>query len=191
MNEVIEDVVNLKESPLYDERMRNGYVPVIGDGSLDAHVMLIGEAPGRNEAASGKPFCGASGKVLDHLLACAGMSRTDVYVTNIIKDRPAGNRDPKPEEVDLYAQFLIRQIEIIQPRVIATLGRFSMGFIFEHYGLGDEMDLISKVHGKIFKVHTEFGKVLVVPLFHPAVAIYDRKRMSELEQDAKMLGACL
>jgi uracil-DNA glycosylase len=95
----------LVESPLYAERVANGVFPVIGDGSYDASVMFIGEAPGRNEAKTGRPFCGASGKILDELLRHVGISRDDVYVTNVVKDRPTNNRDPKPEEIEIYAPF--------------------------------------------------------------------------------------
>lgn len=191
MQKVFEELTNLKQSPLYDERVRNGYVPVIGSGSLDAQVMFVGEAPGKNEAVSGTPFCGASGKVLDQLLAHVGMRRDDVYITNIVKDRPSDNRDPKPDEIALYAPFLIRQIEIIQPSVIATLGRFSMEFVMRHYGLGEEVESISSLHGKVFNVQTDYGELLIIPLFHPAVAVYGRTRMGELMKDMEALKKIL
>ena len=127
-------VVNLVDSPLYEYRTSNGYYPVIGQGDHFADIMFIGEAPGKNEAETGRPFCGASGRVLDELLESIDLKREDVYVTNILKDRPPNNRDPLKHEIELYTPFLERQIEIIQPKVIATLGRFSMEFILRHFG---------------------------------------------------------
>src|SRR3989338_5497296 len=96
LRKVKDEVINLKESPLYEERVKNNVFPVIGEGSHSAKIMFIGEAPGKNEAKTGKPFCGASGRVLDELLAHVGIPRSEVYVTNIVKDRPPMNRDPLP-----------------------------------------------------------------------------------------------
>ena len=98
--------------------------------------MFVGEAPGKNEAKTGRPFCGAAGKILDNLLAHAGIERKNVYITNIVKDRPQQNRDPLPGEIKIYGPFLDRQIDIIQPKVIATLGRYSMDYIMRKFGLG-------------------------------------------------------
>lgn len=188
MMELIErEVTNLKNSELCNERKKNGVLPVIGEGNLDADFLFIGEAPGKNESESGKPFCGASGKVLDQLLLHIGVKRSDVYITNIVKDRPPKNRDPKPKEIEQYAPFLDRQIEIIKPKVIATLGRFSMEYIMNRYGLQSECDAISNVRGKIFDAKIGKTKVKVVPLYHPAVAIYNRKRIGELEKDFEVL----
>src|SRR3989344_5167989 len=129
MREIKEEVLALKESSLYADRVKNGVHPVIGEGSHYAKIMFVGEAPGKNEAATGRPFCGASGKILDELLESAGIKRSDVYITNIVKDRPPFNRDPLPDEIAAYGPFLDRQIEIIQPKAIATLGRYSMDYI--------------------------------------------------------------
>ena len=106
LRQIKDEVMALSQSPLYDERIANMVYPVIGEGSHRARVMFIGEAPGKNEAQTGRPFCGASGRVLDVLLAHIGLPREEVYITNIVKDRPPGNRDPKPEEIALYAPFL-------------------------------------------------------------------------------------
>src|SRR3989344_9619517 len=114
-----DEVLVLKKSPLYDYRKRNNYYPVIGEGNHDALVMFIGEAPGKNEALKARPFCGAAGKILDELLGSIGVKREDVYITNIVKDRPPENRDPTPEEIGMYAPFLDRQIDIIAPKIIA------------------------------------------------------------------------
>jgi DNA polymerase len=191
LKKIHDAIFDLKESPLYTYRIENKYLPVIGDGSSDAQIVFIGEAPGKNEALTGKPFCGASGKILDHLLAHINVKREDVYITNIVKDRPMNNRDPKPEEIKLYAPFLIKELEIIQPKVIATLGRFSMDFIMRHFGLDTEIQSISKIHGNTFEVDTLWGKVSIVPLYHPAVAVYNRTRLPELEKDFEVLKSLI
>ncbi len=180
-------VVNLHDSPLYEYRTGNGYFPVIGEGDHCADIMFIGEAPGKNEAETGRPFCGASGRVLDELLASIELERADVYVTNILKDRPPNNRDPQRAEIELYAPFLERQIEIIQPKVIATLGRFSMEFILRRYGAHQASQRISQLHGTVVKVRTGYGRASVVPLYHPAAALYNASQRDTLEQDFKVL----
>ena len=189
LKKIKEEVLNLKESPLYKERIENGVFPVIGEGSHYAKIMFIGEAPGKNEAATGRPFCGASGKLLDELLASAGIPRQDVYITNIVKDRPPSNRDPFPDEINIYGPFLDRQIEIIKPEIIATLGRFSMDYIMRKFGLESELKQISQMHGKMFEAQTSYGKVKIIPLYHPAVAIYNRTTKDVLIKDFQMLGS--
>lgn len=187
MRAVQKNLENLTQSPLYAYRIEHGYVPVIGEGNLDAKIMFIGEAPGKNEAISGKPFCGASGKVLDQLLLSAGLDRESVYITNIVKDRPQDNRDPKPFEIDLYAPFLKKQIDIIRPTVIAPLGRFSSEFVLKEYARISEVPSITQLHGTVYEVVLSWGTVHVVPLFHPAVAVYNRKRLDELCIDIKKI----
>ena len=182
-----DELVNLKESPLYDYRQRNGYFPVIGQGDHYADIMFIGEAPGKNEAETGRPFCGASGRVLDELLESIQLERTDVYVTNIVKDRPPNNRDPLKTEIDLYAPFLERQLGIIQPKVIATLGRFSMEFILRRFGAFQANQKISQLHGTVIKVRTAYGRCSVVPLYHPAAALYNASQRETLEKDFQVL----
>src|SRR3990167_1174868 len=150
LRQIKDEVINLKKSPLYKERIKNKVFPVVGEGSHHAKIMFIGEAPGKNEAVTGRPFCGASGKILDELLASVGIERKDVYITNIVKDRPHLNRDPLPEEIQIYAPFLDRQIDIIQPDVIATLGRFSMDYVMRRFGLDSQILAISKMHGNVF-----------------------------------------
>jgi len=183
MRQIRDEVLNLRESSLYTYRTQNKYFPVIGDGDHDAEIIFIGEAPGKNEAMTGKPFCGASGRILDELLQSINLDRKTVYVTNIVKDRPPENRDPTPQEIELYAPFLDRQIEIIKPKVIATLGRFSMQYIMKRYGLDFELDAISKIHGKEFRTKTDIGEFTVIPLYHPAVAVYNGNTKDELKKD--------
>mgnify|MGYP001597787583 FL=1 len=187
LRKIKDEVVNLKNSPLYKERIKNKVFPVIGEGNHHAKIMFIGEAPGRNEAATGRPFCGAAGKILDELLTSVSIDRKDVYVTNIVKDRPPFNRDPLPEEIEIYGPFLDRQIEIIQPEVIATLGRFSMDYIMRKLGLEAQLGSISQMHGKIFDVEVSYGKIKIIPLYHPAVAIYNRTTKDTLMKDFQVL----
>lgn len=187
LRQIKDEIVNLKESPLYNERIKNKVFPVIGEGNHHAKIMFIGEAPGRNEAATGRPFCGAAGKILDELLASIGIDRKDVYITNIVKDRPPFNRDPLPEEIKIYGPFLDRQINIIQPKVVATLGRFSMDYIMRKFGLENQLKSISQMHGKMFETETNYGKIKIIPLYHPAVAIYNRTTKDTLIKDFQVL----
>ena len=187
MRKIKDEVMHLTESPLYAYRTENNYFPVIGEGSHDAHIMFVGEAPGRNEAKTGRPFCGAAGKVLDDLLATAGIDRKDIYITNIVKDRPQQNRDPLPDEIKIYGPFLDRQIDIIQPAVIATLGRYSMDYIMKKFGLNTVLQPISKAHGKMFEAQASYGPVQIAVLYHPAVAVYDRSKIDEMKKDIQIL----
>ena len=178
-----DEIWDLKISPLYAERIKNKAFAVIGEGSHFAQMMFIGEAPGKKEAETGKPFCGASGKVLDELLYEAGIERNLVYITNIVKDRPPGNRDPTPLEIEIYTPFLERQIDIIQPKVIATLGRFSMNYIMRKFNLTDLIGPISKIHGREFEAISQYGNIKILPLYHPAVAVYNRTKIDDMKKD--------
>ncbi len=133
---------------------------VFGEGNIDCEVMFIGEAPGENEDRLKRPFVGRGGQLLDTMIESIGWKRSDVYISNIVKRRPPANRDPLPEEIEAYKPFLARQIEIINPRIIATLGRFSMNYFLP-------LAKISRDHGRIFTVSGRF----IYPLFHPAAAL--------------------
>lgn len=183
----IRDEVIALDTPLADERRRNGAHPVIGEGNHGARVMFVGEAPGRNEAATGRPFAGAAGKILDELLATAGIVRADVYITNIVKDRPPMNRDPEPAEIEAYGQFLDRQIDIIRPEVIVTLGRYAMGYVLSKFGRSGEVRPISVLHGTVVECEAPFGPIRVVPLYHPAVALYNSSMKDKLREDIIVL----
>ncbi len=139
---------------------------VLGDGNPGAEIVFIGEAPGKKEDELGLPFVGASGRFLNEMLAAAGLVREDVYITNIVKYRPPNNRDPSPEEKREFWPYLMKQLEIISPKVIITLGRHSgMCFIPEL--------VISKDHGHARKVKYHEHEFLVIPLYHPAAALYN------------------
>ncbi|OGD96406.1 uracil-DNA glycosylase, partial [Candidatus Curtissbacteria bacterium RIFCSPLOWO2_01_FULL_41_28] len=133
LKKIRDEIWNLSKSPLYNYRKKNNYFPVIGEGNHFSKIIFIGEAPGQREAETGRPFCGAAGKILDELLVSIDLKRKDVYITNVVKDRPPNNRDPEPEEIKLYSPFLDRQILIIKPKIIATLGRFSTKYILEKF----------------------------------------------------------
>lgn len=187
LKKIENEVINLKKSSLYQFRVDNKNMPVIGEGSHFAEIMFIGEAPGKNEALTGRPFCGKSGKILDELLSSINLKREDIYITNIVKDRPPENRDPLPEEIKIYGPFLDRQIEIIQPKTIATLGRFSMQYIFEKFKMHQSLEPISLAHGKVFETETSYGKIKIVPLYHPAASIYNQKLKETLKKDFQAL----
>ncbi len=139
---------------------------VMGDGNPDADIVFIGEAPGKNEDEQGLPFVGAAGKFLNEMLAAAGMDRNDVYITNIVKYRPPNNRDPLPEEKKAFWPYLLKQLQIIEPKIVITLGRHSMEYFLP------EMK-ISQIHGQAKRITFGDKKLVIVPLYHPAAALYN------------------
>ncbi len=139
---------------------------VMGDGNADADIVFIGEAPGKNEDIQGLPFVGAAGKFLNEMLEGIGMSRSDVYITNIVKYRPPNNRDPLPEEKKAFWPYLVRQMQAIQPSVIVTLGRHSMEYFLPN-------QKISAIHGEPKRIIFGERKIVILPLFHPAAALYN------------------
>lgn len=180
-------LLNDNEAPLYEYRTDNGYYPVIGEGNHAAKIMFIGEAPGENEAKKGRPFCGAAGKFLDVMLEHIGLDREKVYITNILKDRPQKNRDPRPDEIEYYSPLLDIQVATIKPSCIVALGRFSMDYIMRKAGLENKLDKISKIHGTVFSGEIAKQKVNIVTLYHPAVALYNGSMREVLKKDAEVL----
>ena len=150
--------------------------------------MFIGEAPGEKEALSGRPFVGRAGNVLDELLQKIDLNREDVYITNIVKDRPPNNRDPKAVEIECYAPFLMEQIRIIDPKVIVTLGRFAMEFILKKFLLPDNGRAIGELHGQIIIVETPLGTINFLPLYHPAAMFYNRSLEETITSDFQKLS---
>lgn len=187
LRKIKDGIIAGEHLPLYSERIKNKVYPVIGEGNHHAKIMFIGEAPGKNEAETGRPFCGAAGRILDELLESIGIPRKEVYITNIVKDRPPMNRDPLPHEIEAYAPYLDRQIEIIQPQIIATLGRFSMVYIVNKFGLSAQLKSISQMHGRTLEAKTSYGIVKIIPLYHPAVAVYNGNMKEELKKDFEVL----
>ena len=154
---------------------------VFGVGNSHARVLIVGEAPGKNEDLQGEPFVGKAGQSLNELLALADLDRSEVYIANVLKCRPPGNRDPKPEEIQACTPFLREQTRTIDPEFIVTLGNFATKFI-----LKTERG-ITGLHGHL----QQAGKFKVFPIYHPAAAIYDRTKMTALEDDFRTLGRLL
>ena len=154
---------------------------VFGVGDPHARVMLVGEGPGRNEDLTGEPFVGAAGQLLNELLAHAGLERSDVYIANVVKCRPPGNRDPEQVEIETCTPFLREQIRVIDPDVIVTLGNFATKFVLKT-DVG-----ITRLHGRV----QEAGRFTVLPIYHPAAAIYDRTKRDALFADFATLRELL
>lgn len=163
--------------PLGDTRNRL----VFGVGDPRARLMFVGEAPGKQEDLTGEPFVGAAGKLLDELLASIGLTRRQVYIANVLKCRPPANRDPQPAEIETCTPFLNRQIELIDPVVVATLGKFATQHVLQTDAP------ISALRGKLYHV----GERQVVPIFHPAAALYDGSKREVLFDDFRRLGAVI
>jgi uracil-DNA glycosylase len=150
---------------------------VVGEGSLDAKIIFIGEAPGKNEDEQGRPFIGRAGKLLTSLIEEMGMKRDDVWIGNIIKHRPPKNRDPKPEEIEACRDYLTKQLEIIQPQVVITLGRFSFNYFVPDGKITSE-------RGKLIDI----GNYKVFPVYHPAAALRNKKFLNTLKDDFSKLS---
>jgi uracil-DNA glycosylase family 4 len=149
---------------------------VMGDGNLNADIVFIGEAPGKSEDLQGLPFVGASGKFLNEMLAAAGLQRKDVYITNIVKYRPPNNRDPLPDEKAAFWPYLLKQLQIINPKVVITLGRHSMEYFLPGMKIGE-------IHGQAKRIQFGGHKIVIVPLFHPAAALYNGNLRQTLIDD--------
>ncbi len=149
---------------------------VMGDGNVDADIVFIGEAPGKKEDEQGVPFIGAAGKFLDTMLASINLKRSDIYITNIVKYRPPNNRDPLPMEKSAFWPYLVRQLDVINPKIVVTLGRHSM----EYFLPGQK---ISVVHGQPQDVQFGDRQLIVMPLYHPAAALYNGGMRQTLYED--------
>ncbi len=174
LEELAEQIRACTRCPLY--RSRRNAVP--GDGPINAPIMFVGEAPGREEDLQGRPFVGRSGQLLEELLEEIGLAREDVFITNVVKSRPPNNRDPEPDEIAACKPFLVEQLKLVDPEIIVTLGRFAM----ERW-LPNER--ITRAHGRPFR----FGKRLVVPMFHPAAALRNPEWEVLLREDFARLPA--
>jgi len=158
---------------------------VFGVGNPHAELMFVGEAPGFHEDKQGLPFVGQAGKLLDRLLAGIGLSRQDVYICNTLKCRPPGNRDPMPDEIEACEPFLFRQIELIEPKVVAALGNFASKLLS-----GKQLG-ITRVHGCEQEVTLGGRRVLLYPLYHPAAALYTPAMLKVLEEDFRRIPELL
>jgi uracil-DNA glycosylase family 4 len=167
-------------------RLAEGRTQVVfGVGNPDADLMFVGEAPGFHEDQQGEPFVGQAGKLLDTLLAGIGLSREDVYIANVLMCRPPGNRDPAPDEIESCEPHLFRKIELIEPKVVATLGNFATKL------LSGKQTGITRVHGHEQQTHIGGRQVLLYPLYHPAAALYTPAMLKVLQEDFRRLPELL
>jgi len=178
---IAEEIRNCRKCNL--SKTRTNAVP--GEGDADSSVVLIGEAPGYWEDRKGRPFVGAAGKVLDEALEKIGLRRAEIFITNVLKCRPPGNRDPRSEEIRACTPFLDRQLEIIKPRFIVTLGRHSTSYLFSKMNLN--FYSITRVHGQIYEARFADWESYVMPTFHPAAALYNVNLREDLINDLRLL----
>ena len=176
LTELYQEIVNCRDCEL--AKYRTKVVP--GEGPEDAELLFIGEAPGWHEDQQGRPFVGPAGAFLDQLLASIGLSREQVYIANVIKCRPPQNRDPLPAEIQACCKWLDHQIEIIRPRMIITLGRYSLARYFPNESIG-------KIHGKARKL----GDIIYYPMYHPAAALHQGSLRRIIEADVLQIPQVL
>ncbi len=162
---------------------------VVGKGDLNADIMFVGEAPGKNEDEQGLPFVGAAGKNLNGLLEKVGLKIEDVYIANILKCRPPENRDPLPEEIEAHTPWLIEQIKQIKPKVVCSLGNYATKFFLADENVNNMKNIpgITQFHGKVKLMDFHGVKIKLVPLFHPAAIIYNRSLIDSWEKDMEIV----
>jgi DNA polymerase len=158
---------------------------VMGEGNPNTEVIFIGEAPGKEEDEKGRPFVGSAGQLLNNLLGREDISRDEIYITNIVKCRPPENRKPRKNEIKACSHHLDRELEIIEPKILAPMGNTAVNHIMKNYGL--ETEKIGNIHGETFEAAAPWGMVKIVPLYHPAAAIYRRDLMDVLADDMRSL----
>ncbi|HDS59843.1 MAG TPA: uracil-DNA glycosylase [Thermoplasmatales archaeon] len=187
LSALADDISSCTRCPLHRGRIH----AVPGDGQSGATIMLVGEAPGREEDRQGRPFVGKAGRILDEALHAAALKREELYITNVVKCRPPGNRNPRQEEVEACLPYLESQINLIRPRILCTLGRVATEEIFPRYGL--QPVPLARIHGTAYEVRDTPG--VIVPVYHPAATIYnpalaevfmaDIKKIARLSEDLR------
>jgi DNA polymerase len=187
LKDVRTDLINATDSPLYKHRSEKGYFPVLGEGNPDANILFIGESPGKTEAETGRVFRGPSGEVLEEMLRGIELKREDVYITNILLDRPPDQHKPTRKEIQFYGQFIDRMLDIIRPAVIVTLGGPATQTMLEKFDLPEKGSKISELRGKLLKAQASYGEIHIVPLFHPAVVLYSATQKESLRKDFEKL----
>jgi len=178
-----DEVLKCTKCPLHKSRTW----PVVGKGNHQADIVLVGEAPGFYEDQCGHPFRGKAGKVLDELLEQANLTREEIYICNVLKCRPPNNRNPLPEEIAECSPYLVRQLEIIQPKTIGCLGNFATHFVMDLFGLSDQCSGMTKIHGTVFSATKEGQSTKIIPLYHPASATYNPNMIDTLKEDFQKL----
>lgn len=176
---LVEEITNCRKCKLHESRKK----PVPGEGNVNSLVVFIGEAPGEKEDESGRPFVGPAGKLLTELIESIGYRREDFYITNIVKCRPPSNRDPEEDEINACLPYLLRQLELIKPKVIIALGRHAARLLFHLSGL--KWINMTRNHGEIYYGKIRGLSVKIVPTYHPASALYNPQLKHVLEEDFK------
>lgn len=177
---IASDVSSCRKCGLAESRIN----AVPGEGDPFARLVLVGEAPGRIEDESGRPFVGSAGKILDQVLSAVELSRDEIYILNILKCRPPGNRRPRKSEIMLCEEFLERQLAVLKPLIIIPMGNSALQYLFKKNNVGKAV--IGDVHGTIFNINASWGPVKLVPIYHPAAAIYNRELFDVLKKDMKV-----
>ena len=180
MQQLIAEISICKKCGLWKNRKN----PVPGEGDLNAPIVFIGEAPGRWEDMESKPFVGSAGELLNRILRKAGLSRGSIYITNLVKCRPPGNRDPHISEIESCSPYLDQQLDIIKPKIILTLGRHSTSYMFSKVGL--TFRSISEAQGKIYEAKLGGSKIYLIASYHPAAALYNMQLEGEIEKSIKL-----
>lgn len=180
LDKIQEQIIKDKVCP---ELAKQATQLVFGDGNPDSEVVFIGEAPGKNEDLQGKPFVGAAGKFLDEMLEMVGLKREDVYITNIVKYRPPNNRDPLPEEKKAFLPYLQNQLEVIAPKVVVTLGRHSTNCFLPDLQISQAHGQPKRVKLRLKHDSKDVLDVVILPLFHPAAALYNGAMRQTLIDD--------
>jgi len=181
MQELNKEINSCKKCELWKTRNK----PLVGDGPVNAKILVIGESPGYNEDLQGRAFVGEAGKILDQLLSLVNLTRNDIYITNILKCHPPKNHNPNRLEIESCIGYLHRQIKILKPKIILTLGKYASKEIFNTFNL--EFIKISEHHAKIFEVGTSFGNIIIIPMYHPSVACYHNEMLDTLKEDFNKL----
>ena len=171
------EILNCRKCELWKTRNK----PLVGDGSINAQILMVGESPGYHEDIIGKAFVGEARKVLDQSLEVIDLKREQIYITNVLKCHPPKNHNPNRQQIDSCIGYLYRQIEIIKPKIIMSLGKFASKEMFAKFNL--DFTRISELHGKIFEIETDFGKIKIIPLYHPAVACYHNEMIEVIKED--------
>ena len=182
---LIEEIRNCRKCPLWQGRKN----AVPGEGDINTQIMFIGEAPGRQEDIQGRPFVGAAGEQLTKFLNEIGLTRDKVYITNVVKCRPPQNRDPTDEEIAICSAYLNKQINLIDPTVIVTMGNHATKFILKKFGI--PFRSISKERGKLHRINTLMKTIFIFPIYHPAASLYNRGLEEVFREDFAKLKELL
>ncbi|RLE89930.1 MAG: uracil-DNA glycosylase [Thermoprotei archaeon] len=185
LEKIAEEIRNCRKCDLWKGRTK----AVPGEGNPQAKLMIVGEAPGEKEDLEGRPFVGTAGKLLTKLLNDVGINRRDVFITNVVKCRPPGNRDPRQNEIRICSTYLDRQIKIIRPKMILALGRHSTSYFLSK--IGKKSTSIMAIRTKIFTISINGMRVKVFPTLHPAAALYNPRLKSVLQSDFRKLSELL